>query len=64
MPVMAFDVSGNIPAGSIIQSAALTLTMTRTKVGAMTFDLHRLTSNWGQGTSNADAKRRRCCLNN
>lgn len=54
--VMAFDVAGNIPAGSIIQSAALTLTMSRTKVGAMTFDLHRLTSNWGQGTSNADAQ--------
>jgi spore coat protein A, manganese oxidase len=54
--VLAFDIDGNVPAGSIIQSAKLTLNMSRTKVGAMTFDLHRLTSNWGQGTSNADGQ--------
>jgi hypothetical protein len=54
--VMAFDIAGNVPAGSIIQSANLTLDMSRTKVGAMTFDLHRLTSNWGQGASNADGQ--------
>jgi hypothetical protein len=53
---MAFDVAGNVPTGSIIQSAALTLNMSRTKVGAMMFDLHRLTSSWGQGTSNADGQ--------
>jgi len=51
--VMAFDIAGNVPAGSIIQSAALTLEMSKTEVGAMTFDLHRLTSDWGQGASNA-----------
>jgi hypothetical protein len=48
---MAFDVAGGVPAGSIIQSATLTLKVSRTKVGAMTFDLHRLTSDWGEGTS-------------
>ncbi len=53
---MAFDVAGNVPAGSIIQSATLTLNMSRTKVGAMTFDLHRLTFDWGEGTSNADGQ--------
>ena len=54
--VMEFDIAGNVPAGSIIQSATLTLTMSRTKVGAMTFNLHRLNSEWGEGTSNADAQ--------
>ncbi len=53
---MEFDIAGNVPAGSIIQSATLTLTMSRTKVGAMTFNLHRLNSEWGEGTSNADAQ--------
>ena len=48
--VIAFDIAGNVPAGSIIQSATLTLEMSRTVVGAMTFDLHRLTSDWGEGT--------------
>lgn len=54
--VMAFDIAGNVPAGSTIQSVTLTLTMSRTKVGAMTFDLRRLTSDWGEGASNADAQ--------
>jgi spore coat protein A, manganese oxidase len=54
--LLAFDIAGNVPAGSVIESATLTLTMSRTKVGAMQLDLHRLTSDWGEGTSNADAQ--------
>ncbi|MEZ6073897.1 MAG: multicopper oxidase domain-containing protein [Pirellulales bacterium] len=54
--VMAFDIAGNVPPGSVIQSASLTLRMSRTKVGTFTFDLHRLTANWGEGTSNADGQ--------
>lgn len=54
--VMAFDVAGSVPAGSTIQNATLTLSMTRTVVGAMTFDLRRLTADWGEGASNATGK--------
>jgi hypothetical protein len=54
--VMAFDIDANVPADSTIQSATLTLEMVRTVVGAMTFDLHRLTSDWGEGTSNANGQ--------
>lgn len=54
--VMAFDVSGSIPAGSTIDSVTLTLEMSRSKVNNMTFDLHRLTSDWGEGVSNADGQ--------
>lgn len=54
--VLAFDIAGSVPSGSVIQSATLTLKESRTKVGAMTFDLHRLTSDWGEGTSNASGQ--------
>lgn len=51
--VIAFDVAGTIPPGSTISSATLTLSMSRTLGGVATIDLHRLLSNWGEGTSNA-----------
>ena len=54
--VMAFDIAGTVPAGSTIQSATLTLNMSKTRVGAMNFDLHRLISDWGEGTSNANGQ--------
>ncbi|OGO38137.1 MAG: hypothetical protein A2W35_03715, partial [Chloroflexi bacterium RBG_16_57_11] len=53
--VMAFDIAGNIPAGSTINSVMLTLNMSRTQAGNQTVSLNRLTANWGEGTSNADA---------
>ena len=55
--VMAFDIAGNIPAGSTINSVTLTLDMNKSReAGAETFDLHRLLSDWGEGDSNASGQ--------
>ena len=51
--VLAFDVAGNVPAGSTIDAARLTLYMSRTISGAKTVSLHKLTSDWGEGASDA-----------
>ena len=51
--VLAFDVAGNVPAGSTINSVQLILYVD--KVGLTTsfnVTLQRLLSNWGEGTSN------------
>jgi FlgD Ig-like domain len=52
--VMAFDLSG-IPAGSTIQSAALTLHLSRTIFGPASLELRKLTKNWGEGVADADS---------
>jgi uncharacterized repeat protein (TIGR01451 family) len=59
--VIAFDVAGSdIPPGSTIVSAVLSLNMSRTIVSTRTIELHRLSANWGEGasdsTSNNDAE--------
>ncbi len=54
--VLAFDVAGNIPAGSVINSAVLKLNMSRTIVGDEVVEVHRLTADWGEGTSDAPAE--------
>jgi hypothetical protein len=48
---MAFDIAGNIPAGSTITSAALTLNCNMSFSTAQPADLHVLTADWGEGTS-------------
>jgi hypothetical protein len=50
-----FDVAGNIPAGATITNAILTLHLSKAPPGNPTssFSLHRLTKDWGEGTSNA-----------
>jgi spore coat protein A len=51
--VLEFDVAGNVPAGATIDSVQLTLYCD--KVGTNTaynVTLHRVTSEWGEGTSN------------
>ena len=50
--VLQFDVS-SIPAGSTIDSVTLTLFMSKTIVSARTVSMHRLTSAWGEGASDA-----------
>ena len=50
---MAFDVAGSVPPEASVQSVTLSLEMSRAKVGPMTFDLHRLTADWGEGMSDA-----------
>ena len=51
--VLSFDIAGSIPAGAMISSASLTLNMSKTRPGTRTMTLHRLTADWGEGTSNA-----------
>jgi len=51
--VLAFDVAGNVPAGSTINSVELTLRMSMTIAGPQDIALRRLTSDWGEGDSNA-----------
>ena len=51
--VIAFDIVGRIPAGSIITRVALTLNMSRTLAVSQAITLHRLRADWGEGTSNA-----------
>jgi hypothetical protein len=53
--VIAFDIADNIPAGSIINSVTLTLHVSNSVSGAQTVELHRLSDDWGEGTSNAGA---------
>ncbi len=54
--VLAFDVAGNVPAGSTIDSVKLTLTMSRAISGSLPATLHRVSREWGEGTSDADSQ--------
>ena len=51
--VIAFDVAGSIPAGATITSVRLILSMSRTRAGAESIELHRVLADWGEGTSHA-----------
>ena len=51
--LVQFDLS-SIPAGSTIDAVALTLNMNRAVIaGAVNVNLHRVSRDWGEGTSNA-----------
>lgn len=54
--LIAFDVAGNIPAGSIIQSVGLQLHVSKTSPITQVdmFDLLRVLADWGEGTSVGD----------
>ena len=57
--VLAFDITGNVPAGSTITSVTLTLNMSKTPSNtARTVELHRLLADWEEGTSQASGRRR------
>jgi len=51
--LMMFDVSGMVPSGATIESASLTLNMTKTNAGAgaQTMTLHPVRADWGEGAS-------------
>jgi hypothetical protein len=50
--VLAFDIAGNVPAGSTILGVTLSLNMSRTASGTSRIvELHRLLADWGEGTS-------------
>ncbi len=51
--LIAFDVAATVPAGSTITDVTLDLYMSRTDTGMVTVNLHRMLSDWGEGTSNA-----------
>lgn len=51
--LLAFDIAGNVPAGSTIDSATLTLHMSITIAGAQTVELRRALADWGEGASDA-----------
>jgi spore coat protein A len=51
--VIAFDIAGSIPPGSTINSVQLYLRCTKAKQNtSFSTNLHELTSDWGEGTSN------------
>src|SRR5438874_3037927 len=50
--VLAFDIAGNIPAGSTILGVTLSLNMSRTGSDTpRTVELHKVLADWGEGTS-------------
>jgi len=50
--VLAFDIAGNVPAGSTILAVTLSLNMSRTALDdSRTVELHKLLADWGEGTS-------------
>jgi len=51
--LVEFDISGNVPAGSIISGATLTLNLIMTTSGPQTVSLHRVLADWGEGPSDA-----------
>ena len=53
--LIAFQIAGQVPAGSVIQSVMLTLFMSRTPPGTgdEPISLHRVLRDWGEGESDA-----------
>jgi spore coat protein A len=51
--VIAFNLTNFIPAGSTVTGVTLTLNMSRTRDRSEDVTLHRMLSDWGEGTSNA-----------
>ena len=51
--LVAFDVASQIPAGSQITRVTLRLRISKSISGQRQFALHRVSKDWGQGTSNA-----------
>ena len=49
--LLRFDVAGALPPGAMIQSAAMTLTMSRGGSSPTPVALHRVLANWGEGGS-------------
>ncbi len=51
--LIKFDIAAAVPAGATITSVSLTLNCNLSRPQADDVNLHKLTSNWGEGTSNA-----------
>jgi glucose/arabinose dehydrogenase len=50
--LLQFDLT-SVPAGAVVQSAALSLTLNKTIVGPFEFSLHRVTQAWSEGPTDA-----------
>ncbi len=48
--LLQFNIAGEIPAGSVIQSATLYITANGANANSGGFDLHRMLIGWGEGT--------------
>lgn len=53
--VIAFDIAGTIPAGATIERVTLNLNLSKTRARDEGVQIHRLLSDWGEGTSAASA---------
>ncbi len=51
--LIAFDIQATVPHGAIISSVTLTLHMSQTTAGPQSVELHRVSADWGEGTSDA-----------
>ena len=51
--LIAFDVASGVPTGSTITAVTLRLHMSRTLAGNETVSLHRVLTDWGEGTADA-----------
>lgn len=51
--VIAFDAAAAVPPGSAVTGAWLTLNLSQTNAGPIVVSLHRIESDWGEGTSAA-----------
>jgi len=49
--LLHFDVAALVPSGSVILTATLTLSMSRTLAGAQNVELHAVSDSWGEGNS-------------
>jgi len=58
--LLAFDVAGSIPPGSVVTRARLTLHMSRTLAGPQTIGLRKSGSDWGEGSSDAVSEEGAC----
>ena len=54
--VIAFDITGSMPAGSTVTRVSLSLFMSRTQAANQMIELHRLLSDWGEGGSDASGE--------
>lgn len=55
--LIAFDLASEIPAGKQITRVVLTLFVSQTNSGPEPMELHRVTADWGEGSSNAGESR-------
>jgi hypothetical protein len=51
--LLAFDVASQVPPGSRVTRVSLTMRVSQTPAGAEPMRIHRVSRDWGEGTSNA-----------